>query len=142
MFCPWTARVFSAIYRHPEITGLKPRPMKHIAIGSRVNVSGICFFVLENSKPYDHEAPFNILMRSPDDITVVSGPPLLSVANLLILVGLLLAVVVAVGARGWYIERKMRSKTAELAYIETAAQPHPGRYQRLSSPGGDHRAYH
>ena len=112
-------RVFSAIYRHPEITGLKPRPMKHIAIGSRVNVSGICFFVLENSKPYDHEAPFNILMRSPDDITVVAGPPLLSVRNLLILVGLLLAVVVAVGARGWYIERKMRRQTAELAYIET-----------------------
>ena len=111
-------RVFSAIYRHPEIAGLKPQPMKRIQIGSRVNVSGICFFILENRKPTDHEAPFNILMRSPDDITVVEGPSWISVDNLLILVGLLLAVVVAVGARGWYIERKVRSKTATLAYIE------------------------
>ncbi|MGA2634454.1 MAG: GGDEF domain-containing protein [Terracidiphilus sp.] len=111
-------RVFSAIYRHPEIPGLKPQPMKKIQIGSKVNVSGICFFILENSKPYDHEAPFNILMRTPDDITVVAGPSWISVDSLLILVGLLLAVVVAVGARGWYIERKVRSKTAEMAYIE------------------------
>ena len=111
-------RAFSAIYRHPEIAGLKPQPMKNIPLGSRVNVSGICFFILENAKPADHDAPFNILMRSPEDITVVAGPTWLSVDNLIFLVGLLLAVVFAVGARGWYIERKVRSKTAELAYIE------------------------
>ena len=111
-------RVFSAIYRHPEIPGFKQQSMKKIQAGSIVNVTGICFFVLENSKPTDHEAPFNILLRSPDDITVVAGPTWLTVDNLLIMIGLLLAIVVAVGARGWLIERKVRSKTAELAYIE------------------------
>jgi diguanylate cyclase (GGDEF)-like protein len=111
-------RVFSAIYRHPEIPGFVQQPIKKIQNGSLVKVTGICFFILENTKPADHEAPFNILMRSPDDISVISGPTWISVSNLLILVGLLLAAVLAVGARGWYIERRVRSKTAELAYIE------------------------
>jgi diguanylate cyclase (GGDEF)-like protein len=111
-------RVFSAIYRHPEVAGLLAPPMKQIPIGSRVNVTGICMFILENRKPTDHEVPFNILMRTPDDITVVAGPSWLSIRNLILLIGLLLAVVVVVGARGWYIEHKVRHQTAELAYIE------------------------
>ncbi len=111
-------RVFSAIYRHPEIPGMKPQSIKHIPIGSKVNVTGICFFILENSKPSDHDAPFSILLRSPEDITVVAGPSWISVDNLLILIGLLLAVVLAVGSRGWYIERRVRHQTAEMAYIE------------------------
>jgi diguanylate cyclase (GGDEF)-like protein len=93
-------------------------PIKQIPIGSTVNVSGICVYILENRKPTDHESPFSILMRSPDDITVVAGPTWLSIRNLMLLIGLLLAGLVSVGARGWFIERKVRSKTAELAYIE------------------------
>ena len=111
-------RVFSAIYHHPDTSVTQLPPMKHIPLGSRVNVTGICFFVLENSKPSDHDAPFNILLRSPEDISVVANPSWLSIRNLMLLIGLLLAGLVSVGARGWYIERKVRSKTAELAYIE------------------------
>jgi diguanylate cyclase (GGDEF)-like protein len=110
--------VFSAIYRHPEVAGMPMPPIKQIPIGSTVNVSGICVYILENRKPTDHESPFSILMRSPDDITVVAGPTWLSIRNLMLLIGLLLAGLVSVGARGWFIERKVRSKTAELAYIE------------------------
>jgi diguanylate cyclase (GGDEF)-like protein len=62
--------------------------------------------------------PFNILLRTPDDVAVVARPSLLNVRNLIILVGLLIAVVVAVGARGWAIERRVRRQTAALAYIE------------------------
>jgi diguanylate cyclase (GGDEF)-like protein len=43
---------------------------------------------------------------------------LLTTRNLLLLVGLLLAVVFAVGARGWMIERKVRRQTVALAYVE------------------------
>lgn len=111
-------QVFSAIYRHPEVAGMRQPPMKEIPIGSTVNVTGICFYVLENYKPTDHEAPFNILMRSPDDIAVIAAPSWLNVRNLMLLVGLLLAVVVVVGAKEWSLERKVRGQTSELAYIE------------------------
>jgi diguanylate cyclase (GGDEF)-like protein len=85
-------------------------------LGSRVRVSGIC--ILDNSNAYKGDVAFNILMRTPDDIVVVARASLLNVRNLIILVGLLLAVVIAIGARDWTIERKIRRQTATLAYIE------------------------
>jgi diguanylate cyclase (GGDEF)-like protein len=107
---------FSAIYRHPDIAGFQPQPMNRVPIGSRVSVTGIC--TLESSNPFEQEVPFDILMRSPDDIAVVAAPSWLSIRNLLILVGLLLVGLVAVGARGWYIERRVRRHTSTMAYIE------------------------
>jgi diguanylate cyclase (GGDEF)-like protein len=101
---------FSAIYRHPD----GPVPIvREIPLGSRVRVTGIC--VLEYSNPFIAQVPFNILMRSFDDIEVVQRPSLLNVRNLVICVGLLLVVVAIVGARGWALERKVRQKTAALA---------------------------
>jgi diguanylate cyclase (GGDEF)-like protein len=61
---------------------------------------------------------FDILMRSFDDISVVAQPSLLNIRNLIVLVGLLLAVVFLVVARGWAIERKVRWQSATLACIE------------------------
>jgi diguanylate cyclase (GGDEF)-like protein len=57
-------------------------------------------------------------MRTPDDISVVARPSLLTVRNLILVVGLLMFAIFAVGARGWFIERRVRRQTAELAYIE------------------------
>jgi diguanylate cyclase (GGDEF)-like protein len=109
--------VFSAIYLHPDaISRLTLPPMKEVAVGSRIRVTGIC--VLENSDTFSGPVPFNILLRSFDDVSVVASPPLMSVRNLAYLVGLLLAVVFAVGARGWFVERAVRRQTAALAYIE------------------------
>ncbi|MGD0522037.1 MAG: GGDEF domain-containing protein [Terracidiphilus sp.] len=110
-------QLFSAIYRHPPAGSLSPLPpMMQIPLGSTVRVTGIC--ILEDSNPVDSHIPFNILMRSPDDIAVVAGPPLLNVRNLVLLVGLMLAILIVFGARGWILERNVRSQTAELAYIE------------------------
>jgi len=110
-------QMFSAIYRHPDIGNLRLLPMKHIPIGSRVSVTGIC--ILENSNPFNREVPFDILMRSPEDIAMVARPSLVSVSNLVILTGLLLAVVFAVSVRGWFIERRVRRQSAALAYMES-----------------------
>jgi diguanylate cyclase (GGDEF)-like protein len=110
-------KLFSAVLHHPDTVSRLPIPaMKQVQLGSRVRVTGIC--ILMDSNPYTGETPFQILMRSADDIPVVAGPSWISVDKLLILIGLLLAIVFAVGARGWLIERKVRGKTAELAYIE------------------------
>ena len=110
-------RLFTAIYRHPHSTGALP-PMMRIPLGSRVRVSGICMIPESNTINPGEEVPFNILLRSVEDFTIVARPSLLNVRNLVLLVGLLLAVVVGFGAWGWIFERKVRRQTAAMAYIE------------------------
>ena len=61
-----------------------------------------------------HEVPFNILLRSFDDIAVVGNPSLLNVRNLTIFVILLLLAVIAVGGLGM---AKMRSANRQIAAL-------------------------
>jgi diguanylate cyclase (GGDEF)-like protein len=105
---------FSAIYRHPD----GPLPiMKQVPLGSRVRVTGIC--TVDDANPFDPTVPFEILLRSFDDVVVVARPSLLNIRNLIILVGLLLAVIIVVGIRGWTLERNVRRKTSALAALES-----------------------
>jgi diguanylate cyclase (GGDEF)-like protein len=106
-------KLFSAVYRHPEgpVAAAKVIPP-----GSRVRVTGIC--IQENSDPFTTQIPFNILLRSLDDISVVARPSWLNIRNLIIVVCVLLMIVFAVVARGWTLERKVRRQTAALALIE------------------------
>ncbi|HEY1646397.1 MAG TPA: GGDEF domain-containing protein [Terracidiphilus sp.] len=109
--------LFSAILRHSgSVSRIPLAPMRQIPVGSRIRVTGIC--MLADANPFNGEVPFNILMRSYDDMAVVAKPPWLNVSHLIFLVGLLILVIFAVGARGWYIERKMRCQTSGLAYVE------------------------
>jgi diguanylate cyclase (GGDEF)-like protein len=106
--------LFTAIYYHSDQTSLIPLPpMKQIPLGATVRVSGIC--ILENSDPFNGPVPFNILLRSYDDIAVVSRPSWLNIRNLMLIVSLLLLVVIAVGAWGATLNRKVRTQTAALA---------------------------
>jgi diguanylate cyclase (GGDEF)-like protein len=105
--------LFSALLRHPD--GLV-KNRREIPLGSKVRVTGIC--ILENSDPYSAHVPFNILLRSLDDIVVVAKPSMLNIRNLILIVGILLVVVFAVIARGWLIERNVRRQTTTLAEIE------------------------
>jgi diguanylate cyclase (GGDEF)-like protein len=105
-------QLFTAIYRHPG-GGLALPPMRQIPIGSKVRITGIC--ITEDSNPFDSEVGFDILMRSFDDITVVAQPSLINTRNLIIAVSLLLLVIIAVSARGWGLERKMRRQTAAMS---------------------------
>jgi len=107
---------FTAIYHRPVVNGEHPGDMKQIRLGSIVNVTGIC--AIDDANPFNGPVDFSILLRSFDDIAVVARPSLLTIRNLTLLVGLLLAVVIAVGARAWYIERKLRRHTSAMAYIE------------------------
>ena len=112
-------QLFSAIYRHPDaVSHIQLSPMMRIPLGSRIRVTGIC--MIEEANPYNTsvEVPFDLLLRTFDDIEIVARPSLLSIRNLLILAGLLFAVVIVVGARGWAIERKVRRQTAALAALE------------------------
>jgi diguanylate cyclase (GGDEF)-like protein len=111
-------QVFSAIYRHPLLAGWMTLPMKEIPLGSRVRVSGIC--ILDSSNPFKGDVPFDLLMRTPDDIAVIAPPSLVNTRNLLLLLGALLIVVFAVLVRGWALERKVRRQSAVLSALTEA----------------------
>lgn len=109
--------LFSAILRHPRSISLTSLPpMKQLPVGSRIRVTGIC--MLSRSDPFHGDVPFDILMRSPDDITVLDSPPWLNVHNAILIAASLLGLVFAVGMRGWYLERKNRRQIGSLAYVE------------------------
>ena len=108
--------LFSAIIRHPpsvSLTPVAPPPMKEIAVGSKVRITGIC--IPEDSNPFNTQVPFNVLMRSFDDIAVVAKPSWLNVRNLIGIVSGLLIVVIAVGAWGALLNRKVRRQTSALS---------------------------
>jgi diguanylate cyclase (GGDEF)-like protein len=107
--------LFEAIYRHSP--GVMPHPpaMRRIAVGSRVRVTGICTTAETGTFNPGQHVPFNILLRSNDDIAVIAGPSLLNIRNLLIVVGLLFAVLVALGSISWALERKVRRQTTAMA---------------------------
>jgi diguanylate cyclase (GGDEF)-like protein len=110
--------LFSAIVRHPTATysSIAPPalpPMKEIPVGSTVQVVGVC--ILDDANPFDANVPFNLMMRSADDIQVIARPSWLSVANLVKVVTVLLLVVLAVSGWGWTLKRKVHRQTAVLA---------------------------
>jgi len=107
-------RLFTAIYRHPH-SSAAPSTMMRVPAGSRVRITGICVIADPNSITPGEEAPFNILLRSLDDIAVVANPTWLNIRNLILIASLLLAVVVAVSLRGWTLSRKVHRQTALLA---------------------------
>jgi diguanylate cyclase (GGDEF)-like protein len=109
--------LFSAIIRQPLSPNHAPSmSMREIPEGARVRVTGIC--MLEDANPFNGDVPFTILMRSYDDIAMVARPSWKSVRNLSILVGVLLLLAIAAGARSWALERKVRRENATAAYVE------------------------
>jgi diguanylate cyclase (GGDEF)-like protein len=109
-------QLFTAILRHPDAIHIGTGPktgMKEVAIGSQVRVTGIC--IPEDSNPFNNQVPFNILMRSGDDIAVIANPSWLNVRNLLTAVSLLLLAMFAVSCWVWMLNRKVRRQTADLA---------------------------
>lgn len=107
----------SAVFRHPDSLNRSPLPaMRQIPVGSRVRVTGIC--MLENADPFLGDVPFNLLLRSFDDIRVVAPPSWLNIGHLVQLISVLLAVMFVLVARSWRTERKMRRQTTAMAAIE------------------------
>jgi diguanylate cyclase (GGDEF)-like protein len=107
-------RSFSAVFPKASGSGVAAL-MESVPIGAVVRVTGIC--AMDNANPFGHDVPFNILMRAPADLTVLSEPSWMTVRNLGILVILLLVGMLMVGARALYNGRKMRAHVAALGYI-------------------------
>ena len=110
-------RLFTAIYRHPRASGGVPA-MWQVPAGSKVRITGICTILDTNSANPGQEVPFDILLRSVDDISVLAPPSLLNIRNLIVLIGFLVLLLLAIGVRSWVMERRVRHQNAAAAYIE------------------------
>lgn len=110
-------KVFTAIYRHGALDA-SSAPMKRLEQGTLIRVTGICSVADVASISPGVETPFDILLRSPDDIVVLVDPPWLNVKHLLMVVGLLLATLFLIAARAWLVEFRVRRKNAYSAFIE------------------------
>ena len=109
--------LFSVILSHSALQGSAPiPPMKAVPLRARIRVTGIC--ILADANPFNGEVPFNILIRDFDDIVIVAQPPWLNVGHLIAIASILLAMVIALGFRAWYMERRNRRRIGSLAYVE------------------------
>ncbi|MGD0941391.1 MAG: GGDEF domain-containing protein [Terracidiphilus sp.] len=106
--------LFTAIYHHPPTISEVPRMME-IPLGTRIRLTGICTRTETKSVIAGAEVPFNILLRSFDDITIIARPSLLNIRNLLLALGLSQIVVFVVIARGWALERKVRRQAVAMS---------------------------
>ena len=101
-------RLFTAIYHHPLTAGALS-PMVEIPLGSKVRVTGICAIVDSYTINPGKEVPFNILMRSPQDIVVIRSAPWWTAAHALWVVMLL--VLVILGMSVWLaVVRRQRMR--------------------------------
>ncbi len=107
-------RMFTAIYRHPRPAGVLPQ-MTKIPLGSTVRVTGICTVMDANSVNPGEEVPFNILLRSFDDLTVIAKPSWLNIDNMIRIAIALGLIVIAVAVWGATLNNKVRRQTATLA---------------------------
>ena len=116
--------LFSAVFRHPTPRSQHPSPpppMKQVSLGSKIRVTGIC--VMGAANPFDTQVPFDILLRTTEDIAVVGAPSWLTVSNLMQLVGILLILVTIVGAWGWTMRVKVHQQTVAItAHAENEAK--------------------
>jgi diguanylate cyclase (GGDEF)-like protein len=128
--------LFSAIWRHPEGVDESRMPrLRSIAPGSRVRVTGIC--TLYGSDPFNGPKDFDLLLQSPDDLSVVANPSLLSIRNLIAAIGLLLVAVIVACAWGWTLSRKVSRQSQAIATrIEAEAQVERQRSRILEDING------
>ncbi len=88
---------------------------KGLPVAFEATVTGIC--AMDDANPYGHDVPFKILLRNSGDLAVLTMPSWFTERRLSMLVVLLLMAMLAVGARGWFIDRTMRAQVAALGYL-------------------------
>jgi diguanylate cyclase (GGDEF)-like protein len=116
-------RLFTAIYHHP--LGLDAlSPMTEIPLGSKVRVTGICAIVESYTINPGEEVPFNILMRSPQDILVIKNAPWWTASHAMWVVALLLLVILVMSVWMAVVRRQSRLR------VMTVTDPLTGLYNR------------
>jgi len=111
--------LFPVTMRHPFVyewlpeKAPPPPPVPQIDQGSTVRVTGVA--ISDDGNPFNGAMSFGILLRTSSDVAVIAPPSLLSIRNLILVVGLLVAIVIAFAIRGWALERRVRRHATALA---------------------------
>lgn len=128
--------LFTALYRHPSGVRLNQLPpMRQIEPGSKVQITGICMFY--GSDPFNGAKDVDMLLRSPEDVTVIAPPSVLSVKNLIRLTVFLLIVVIVACLWGLALSRKVSRQVRAMARrVEAEAALEKRRSQILEDING------
>ena len=110
-------KLVAASLRHPFVyewgKKVAPPPMRVIAPGSRVRITGVD--ILDEGNPFNGAMAFGMLLRSADDIAVISNPPWMNVQNLTRVVAFLLIAVLLFAIWSWLLKRRVSEQTRQLA---------------------------
>jgi diguanylate cyclase (GGDEF)-like protein len=98
--------------------------MMEIPLGSKVRVTGICAVVESYTVNPGKEVPFNILMRSPQDILVIKNAPWWTASHAMWVVVLLLLVILVMSVWMAVVRRHARLR------VLTVTDPLTGLYNR------------
>lgn len=110
-------KLISVSLRHPFVyewgKKVPPPPMRIIEPGSRVRITGVD--ILDEGNPFNGAMAFGMLLRSANDIEVISNPPWMNVDNLMRVVAFLLIAVLLFAIWSWLLKRQVGAQTARLA---------------------------
>lgn len=87
-------------------------PLPDLPIGSRVRITGVCF--VQAGGPWNAERWFELQMRAPDDVTILSPSSWLTVRHLFYLMGGLLILTVGALVRAVDLQTKLRGQTEKI----------------------------
>ena len=86
-------------YQIPLDFSSAPEALARLSAGCKAEVTGTCVMELENCRPqapFPHIEGFAIVVRTPDDVRILARPPWWTPARLLVVIGSLLAALVAI----------------------------------------------
>ena len=94
-----------------------PQALAGVDIGCKIEVSGICLIEIDNwrpNAPFPHIEGFAVIVRTPDDVRILSRPPWWTTGRLLAVISALLVALVGVFAWNRSLNRLAERRGREL----------------------------
>ena len=95
-----------------------PEAFNGVEIGCTISAAGICIMECENwrpNAPFPHIEGFSIVVRTPDDIRILSRPPWWTPARLMTVIGTLVAALAGIFIWNRTLNRRAEQRGRELA---------------------------
>ena len=96
-----------------------PAALEKIADGCAIEATGVCVIETENWRPqtpFPRAKGFSVIMRSPEDVRIVSRPPFWTPLRLTVVIGALLLALVGIGIWNRILRRIVDRRSRQLAH--------------------------